>query len=118
MKRIATVFFLLPLIIIAETLSLEKSAWRGNPLTWQAVPGGFKTIATGHTLEYTNAPLSENAEVEAVVTVEQRLQVSYSISAVALVQNASNFYHLALVEKPIATGGGHHIELHQKQNNA
>ena len=96
MKRIATVFFLLPLIIMAETLSLEKSAWRGNPLTWQAVPGGFKTIATGHTLEYVNAPLSENAEVEAVVTVEQRLQVSYSISAVALVQNASNFYHLAL----------------------
>ena len=118
MKRIATVYFLLPLIILAETLSLEKSAWRGNPLTWQAVPGGFKTIATGHTLEYTNAPLSENAEVEAVVTVEQRLQVSYSISAVALVQNASNFYHLALVEKPIATGGGHHIELHQKQNKA
>ena len=107
MKRIATVFFLLPLIIIAETLSLEKSAWRGNPLTWQAVPGGFKTIATGHTLEYTNAPLSENAEVEAVVTVEQRLQVSYSISAVALVQNASNFYHLALAERPLAAGGGH-----------
>ena len=118
MKRIATVFFLLPLIIMAETLSLEKSAWRGNPLTWQAVPGGFKTIATGHTLEYVNAPLSENAEVEAVVTVEQRLQVSYSISAVALVQNASNFYHLALVEKPLATGGAHHIELHQRQNNA
>ena len=118
MKRIATVFFLLPLIILAETLSLEKSAWRGNPLTWQAVPGGFKTIATGHTLEYVNAPLSENAEVEAVVTVEQRLQVSYSVSAVALVQNASNFYHLALVEKPLATGGGHHMELHQKQNNA
>ena len=118
MKRIATVFFLLPLIILAETLSLEKSAWRGNPLTWQAVPGGFKTIATGHTLEYTNAPLSENAEVEAVVTVEQRLQVSYSISAVALVQNASNFYHLALAERPLAAGGGHFIELHQKQNNA
>ena len=118
MKRIATVFFLLPLIILAETLSLEKSAWRGNPLTWQAVPGGFKTIATGHTLEYVNAPLSENAEVEAVVTVEQRLQVSYSISAVALVQNAANFYHLALGERPLAAGGGHFIELHQKQNNA
>ena len=50
MKRIATVFFLLPLIMMAETRSLEKAAWRGNPLTWQPVPGGFKTIAAGHTL--------------------------------------------------------------------
>ena len=82
MKRIATVFFLLPLIIIAETLSLEKSAWRGNPLTWQAVPGGFKTIATGHTLEYTNAPLSENAELGLLCQEKGSLAaVSCSISA-------------------------------------
>ncbi|MBO7090632.1 MAG: hypothetical protein J6W23_02520, partial [Victivallales bacterium] len=118
MKRIATLLSLIPIIIFAEMLSLEKSAWRGNPLTWQAVPGGFKTIATGHTLEYTNAPLSENAEVEAVVTIQKRLQVSYAVVGIALVQNYANFYHLALVEKPIATGSAHHIELHQKQNNA
>ncbi|MCR5381880.1 MAG: hypothetical protein K6G44_12930, partial [Lentisphaeria bacterium] len=104
--------------IMAETLRLEKSAWRGNPLTWQSIPGGFKTIATGHTLEYTNVPLSENAEVEAVVTIQQRLQVSYAIAAVSLYQNSANYYHLALVERPIAMGGTHHIELHQRHNNA
>ena len=118
MKRIATILFLIPIIIMAETLSLEKSAWRGNPLTWRSIPDGFKTIATGHTLEYTNAPLSENAEVEAVVTIQKRLQVSYAVIGVALVQNYANFYHLALVERPLATGGAHHMELHQKQNNA
>ncbi|MBO4527315.1 MAG: hypothetical protein J5743_06805, partial [Victivallales bacterium] len=118
MKRFTTVLFLIPILILAETLSLEKSAWRGNPLTWQSIPNGFKTIATGHTLEYTNAPLSENAEVEAVVTIQKRLQVSYAVIGVALVQNYANFYHLALVERPLATGGAHHMELHQKQNNA
>ena len=118
MKRIATVFFLIPLIIIAETLSLEKSAWRGNPLTWQSIPDGFKTIATGHTFEYTRSPLAENAEVEAIVTIQKRLQVSYAVVGVALVQNYANFYHLALVERPLATGGAHHMELHQRQNNA
>ncbi|MBR4372531.1 MAG: hypothetical protein IKS92_15895, partial [Victivallales bacterium] len=118
MQRITTILFLLPIMMIAETLSLEKSAWRGNPLTWRSIPDGFKTIATGHTLEYTNAPLSENAEIEAIVTIQKRLQVSYAVAGVALLQNYANFYHLALVERPLATGGGHHIELHQKQNNA
>ncbi|MBO7621416.1 MAG: hypothetical protein J6T06_12950, partial [Victivallales bacterium] len=118
MKHIATLLSLIPIMIFAEMLSLEKSSWRGNPLTWQSIPDGFKTIATGHTLEYTKAPLSENAEVEAVVNIQKRLQVSYAVVGVALVQNYANFYHLALVEKPLATGGAHHMELHQKQNNA
>ena len=118
MKRIATLLSLIPFIILAETLSLEKSAWRGNPLTWQSIPDGFQTIATGHTLEYTRSPLAEDAEVEAVITVNKRLMVSYAVIGVALVQNSANFYHLALVERPLAAGGVHHIELHQKQNNA
>ena len=117
-QAIFTTTLLLTLLLCAEPLQLDRANWKGNPLTWEAIPGGFKTIATGHTLEYTNAPLSENAEVEAVVTIQKRLQVSYAVVGVALVQNYANFYHLALVERPLATGGAHHIELHQKQNNA
>ena len=107
----------LSLVAFTEPLKLDMDSWHGNPLTWQSIPNGFKTIATGHTLEYVHASLTENAEIEAVVTVEKRLMVSYAVIGVGLVQNASNFYHLALVEKPLATGAGHHIELHQRQQD-
>jgi hypothetical protein len=117
-QTIFTASLLLTLLLCAESLQLDRTNWKGNPLTWEAFPDGFKTIATGHTLEYTNAPLSENAEIEAVITIQKRLQVSYAVIGVALVQNSANFYHLALVERPLAAGGVHHIELHQKQNNA
>ena len=117
-QAIFTATLLLTLLLCAEPLQLDRANWKGNPLTWEAISDGFKTIATGHTLEYTTAPLSENAEVEAVVTIQKRLQVSYAVVGIALVQNYANFYHLALVERPLATGGSHHMELHQKQNNA
>ena len=53
----------------AADLKLGLDNWYGNPLAWKETPNGFQTVTSGGGLQYTPAPLSENCEISAVVTV-------------------------------------------------
>ncbi|MBR5840897.1 MAG: hypothetical protein IKZ84_20335, partial [Victivallales bacterium] len=102
----------------AADLKLGLDNWYGNPLSWKETPNGFQTIASGGGLQYTPAPLSENCEISAVVTVKSRTGEQYATAGVGLWCDSNNFYHLALVESPLASKGYHFIELHQRYKGA
>ena len=103
---------------IAADLKLDLDHWHGNPLSWKETPNGFQTVTSGGGLQYTPAPLSENCEISAVVTVKSRTGEMYATAGVGLWCDNNNYYHLALVEAPIASKGYHFIELHQKYKGA
>ena len=102
----------------AADLKLSLDNWYGNPLSWQEMPKGFQTIASGGGLQYTPAPLSENCEISAVITIKSRTGEQYATAGVGLWCDSNNYYHLALVESPLASKGYHFIELHQKYKGA
>ena len=89
--------------------------WSGNPLAWSTTSDGFKTTTSANSLVDMEAPLSEDASTEAVIVIEKHTKdSSYAVAGVGLYHDINNLYHIALVQKPIPSGGGHFIELHQK----
>ena len=102
----------------AADLKLGLDNWYGNPLAWKETPNGFQTVTSGGGLRYTPAPLSENCEISAVVTVKSRTGEQYATAGVGLWYDSNNHYHLALVESPIAANRRHFIELHQRFKGA
>ena len=104
---------LFPLLIIA--CSVFAANWSGNPLAWSEIPDGFKTTTSAGSLVDMASPLSEDASTEAVIVFDKcTMETSYAVAGVGLYSDNANLYHIALVQKPIPSGGGHFIELHQK----
>ncbi len=102
----------------AADLKPNLDNWYGNPLSWKETPNGFQTVTSGGGLQYKPAPLSENCEISAIVTVKSRTGEQFATAGVGLWCDSNNYYHLALVESPIAANGRHFIELHQKFQGA
>lgn len=112
------------ILLLAATTALAQAAaikadfenWDGNPFSWKLIPNGFSAYQPGgDTLAYTGFKHSEDASIEAVITVgERQREARYLVAGVGLFQDENNFYHIALVENP--TGDHHFIELHQRFN--
>jgi len=86
-------------------LPLETDHWFGNPLTWTMKQDSL--VASGMRsglIEYRKSPISKRATVTADITVQEAVGEEWKIAAVALVQDGGNFWHVALVESPHASG--------------
>lgn len=113
MKRLLFCLFFTALALCAVDLPLDLAEWDGNPLAWSRHDDAIRTAHFGGSLEYTAAPCSETATVEAVLTVRKRENLSFAIAGTGLVMDANNYYHLALVEAPVSAGARHFCELNQ-----
>ncbi len=76
--------------------------WFGDPMTWKFRTDGVHcTLSNGNGLAvYEAAPLASNVTVEAIFTPQQSERVGWDIAAVAIVDDAFNYWHLALVQTP------------------
>ena len=112
-----------PLIVLLVTLlhsvaapaplPIKSDHWFGNPLTW-TMTAGNTLVASGERtglMEYRKDPISKHATVKADITVQKAVGDEWKIAAVALAQDSRNFWHVALVEAPDASGGRHAFEL-------
>jgi hypothetical protein len=97
-------------------LPLDADAWSADPLAWRFAPDGItcgEPSAHNAFAVFAGAPLSERVAVEAVFTPHATPGRGWCAAAVALVDDARNFWHLALVRSPAADGGRHWVELHE-----
>ncbi len=98
-------------------LSFAREHWFGDPLTWKMKADAL--VACGDRaalMEYRHSPVSKRATVTADVTVHRAVGVEWKIAAVALVQDARNFWHMALVEEPDTAEKRHRFELSEMRN--
>lgn len=83
-------------------LPTDSQGWFADPLTWKFRADGIHcTLSNGQGLAvYEAAPLASNVTVEAVFTPERASRDGWEIASVAIVEDARNFWHLALVQTP------------------
>ena len=91
----------------------DSQKWFADPILWK-----FRADGTCHTSTngsgiavYEAAPLSQDVTVEAVFTPLKTEGRDWNIAAVAIVDDARNFWHLALVQTPKDQGCKHCVEL-------
>jgi hypothetical protein len=115
MKRILIPILAMAGAAAADMRSLPSSGdgWFGDPLIWRFRPEGIAcAVSNGHGFAlYEAAPLSSNVEVEAVFTPAAAQGGGWNIASVAIVDNASNFWHVALVQSPPEEGAHPRVEL-------
>ena len=94
-------------------LPTEGQGWYGDPMVWKFRPDGVHcTLSNGNaTAVYEAAPLASNVTVEAVFTPRLSERHSWDLAAVAIVDDARNFWHLALVQTPPEGGCKPMVEL-------
>lgn len=108
---------LLPLLLgsaclIAAPLPEDSDDWFRDPLQWRRSDGGWRATGNASSLNVCEGlPLVQRAELAATVRAGNANPASWSVAAVALVHNAENFWHLALVQAPEASGGRRYFEL-------
>lgn len=113
MNRLA---LLLVFAVAAATLGAalpdDSSVWFRDPLQWRQSDGGWRVTGNANTLNVCEAmPLVQRAELTAIVRAANANPDGWSVAAVALVYDADNFWHLALVQAPESAGGRRYIEL-------
>lgn len=94
-------------------LATDSKSWDGDPLVWKCRADGVHcTISNAHGIAvYEPAPLASNVTVEAVFTPSRAEREGWSVAAVAIVEDARNFWHLALVQTPEEQGSKPWLEL-------
>jgi hypothetical protein len=99
----------------AETAALPTggAGWFGDPMTWRFREDGVRcAVSNGHGIAvYEAAPLASNVTVEAVFTPAKADAEGWNIASVAIVEDARNFWHVALVEAPEEHGLRHGFEV-------
>lgn len=108
---------LLPLLLgsaclFAVPLPEDSNDWFRDPLQWRRSDGGWRATGNASSLNVCEGlPLVQRAELTATVRAGNANPANWSVAAVALVHNAENFWHLALVQAPEASGGRRYFEL-------
>ena len=115
MKKICCLFALAAGMAGAEMKPLLTAGegWYGDPVTWKFRPDGVHcTMSNGNGIAvYEAAPLASNVAVEAVFTPLQTERVGWNVASVAIVDDERNYWHLALVQTPLAHGCRPMVEL-------
>ncbi len=93
----------------------ESATWlvSGGRLTFD---GGTRTFITCE-----QVPEGRSVSVEATMQVSARTGDGWAVAGVAVRHDAANYWHLAFIAAPAASGGGHYLELaenHEGQWNA
>jgi len=103
-----------------KPLPADGAAWAGDPFIWKFRPDGVHcTVSNGAGIAvYEAAPLAAEVTVEALFTPQQATGREWNIAAVAIVDDARNFWHLALVRSPIGQGGEPWLELAEMRDGA
>ncbi len=97
-----------------KPLTTDGRGWFGDPLTWTFHADGVSCVRTNGCrglAVYQAAPLASNVTVEAVFTPRCAERVGWSIAGVAVVEDARNYWHLALVQSPPEDGCRPKVEL-------
>jgi len=86
-------------------LPLSPDAWFGDPLAWE-VTGNALHFSGERTalMEHRKSAFSGAVTVSVDVTVRRTVGSEWKIAAAAIVQDARNFWHIALVETPDGQG--------------
>ncbi len=115
MKKVGCLLALMAGVAGAEMKALptEGNGWCGDPMTWKFRPDGVHcTLSNGNGIAvYEAAPLASNVTVEALFTPRQADGSGWDLAAVAIVDDARNFWHLALVQTPPEHGCKPMVEL-------
>ena len=114
MKKLFCLFALMTGFAGAEMKPLPSTAgWNADPTTWKYRTDGIHcTVSNGHGIAvYQNAPLASNVTVEAVFTPRRAVKNGGEVAAIAIVDDARNFWHLALVQTPPQHGCQPMVEL-------
>ena len=97
---------------VASPVDCSFSAWEGNPIAWTVDAKAGSVRARG-----LNDLLAVNGERSAKVTVSARVLPEssgtngWATIGVALIDDARNYWHLALVQAPPENNGGRYFEL-------
>lgn len=96
-----------------QPLPTEGTGWFGDPMTWKFRQDGVHcTLSNSNGIAvYETAPLASNVTVEAVFTPLAAEGRNWNIASVAIVEDAHNFWHLALVQSPPEHGSKLWVEL-------
>ena len=99
----------------AETAALPigGKGWFGDPMTWRFREDGVHcSVSNGSGIAvYEAAPLASNVTVEAVFTPKKADAEGWNVASVAIVDDARNYWHVALVEAPKENGLWHNFEV-------
>ncbi len=94
-------------------LPTDGTGWFGDPTVWRFREDGIHvTASNGFGLAvYEAAPCASNVTVEACFTPLRAAGNGWNIASVALVEDARNYWHLALVQTPPEQGCRPAVEL-------
>ncbi len=94
-------------------LPTEGAGWLGDPMTWKFRQDGVHcALSNGNGIAvYEAAPLASNVTVEAVFTPQKAAGLGWNIASVAIVEDARNYWHVALVQTPPEHGCRPRVEL-------
>ena len=114
MKKLFCLFALIAGFVGAEMKPLPAAeGWNADPMIWKHRADGIHcTLSNGHGIAVCQAaPLASNVTVEAVFTPHKAVKDGWEVAAIAIVDDARNFWHLALVQAPPEQGCRHNVEL-------
>lgn len=115
MKIVPCLMILLAGVSWAEMkpLPTEGEGWHGDPVVWRfRADGVHVTSSNGNGIAvYEAAPLASNVAVEAVFVPRAAARLGWGVASVAIVEDARNYWHLALVQSPPEEGCKPRLEL-------
>ena len=114
MKNVLALLLLMAGMAGAEMRPLPTAeGWDADPMVWKLRTDGIHcTLSNGHGIAVCQAaPLASNVTVEAVFTPLKAVKSGWEVAAIAIVDDARNYWHLALVQAPPGHGGSHNVEL-------
>jgi hypothetical protein len=96
-----------------KPLPTAGRGWAGDPLLWKFRAEGVRCALPGGNgmAVYEAAPLASNVTVEALFTPQAAARVGWAVASVAIVDDARNYWHLALVQTPPERGCKPMVEL-------
>ena len=95
--------------------------WRVESIAWEVRGGQLAHVRERGRRTFTildTAPHGQRVDVEAALTVNERLGDDWVVAGVAIRRDARNYWHMALVEAPAGKGGAHFVELQESLDGA
>lgn len=89
-------------------------AWETDSIGWAVQDGKFSAQTAGRSFAICRKASRAKAQVfEVTLTIRGAKAKDWKVAGLALVDDARNFWHLALVESPTAEGAKHYLELQE-----
>jgi len=87
-------------------------AWFSHSILWKMKDGRYVCEDKSRSFsEPAAAPVSGRQVIEATVTLRRKITEDWKVAGLAVMADAANYWHLALVEGPESAGARHFVEL-------